>query len=428
MTMGTVPQLSTNSKYYLPLPIQLPLAQELQESRRRSRLLHGVPNGASSSFAVDPPPEIGTWNGRGIFVRAPSSIERSKKVGHLSGLMGACALLAVQEVHAKHADILSFSSKFKSTHWMHYSVCSSSDIYCCDAAEHILNNNLVFDFDADSLGSADCSENSSASSSEDSLCDSFSSNSSSKSILSKSSGASKGICRSKGGVLTTIQRSAFSKQATCSSVVYVPGRCIETIIVDKNCTTYVINIHFFGWTHAQTALVSDRLLVLYALAACDPLTHRVFVLGDFNIRFEEKPILDVGNMATTQKPPKHSKMAKTLLRGLRDFTRIEHDSFSHFNCALGHLNDIDHIFLSPPGWCQVEWRFSVEVQKPEDLFARGISDHGAIICSFKSSHCPSTEQPIPTWVAKLPIFKVFLDNLVKASRLEDLLLENSLVT
>ena len=78
----------------------------------------------------------------------------------------------------------------------------------------------------------------------------------------------------------------------------------------------------------------------------------VFVFGDFNIRFSDKPVVHAQTAVETFKEPKYAKGAKTVLHCLRCFTRIEHDQFTHFSSALQHLNDIDHVFVSAPGWLQ----------------------------------------------------------------------------
>ena len=127
------------------------------------------------------------------------------------------------------------------------------------------------------------------------------------------------------------------------------------------------------------------------------------------------------------KEPKYARGAKLLLNSLRFFTRIEHDQFSHYNSSLQHLNDIDHVFISAPGWQQTLKRVQVSVEQPEVLFAKGLSDHGALTCRFPSSKIPISSQPIPTWVAKLPNFSLYLGQLVNASKLHQLMPEHALM-
>ena len=153
----------------------------------------------------------------------------------------------------------------------------------------------------------------------------------------------------------------------------------------------------------------------------------VLVLGDFNIRFPDKPVLHVQTAVETFKERKYAKVAKIILHSLRCFTRIEHDQFTHFNSALKHLNDIDHVFVSAPGWLQALKRVQVSVEQPEVSHSKGLSDHGALICNFSSSKLPSESQPMPTWVAKLPNFRVFLGQLIDASRLQNLMPEHALI-
>ena len=63
--------------------------------------------------------------------------------------------------------------------------------------------------------------------------------------------------------------------------------------------------------------VADRLRILQQEAAVCPLGVRVIVLDDLNLRFSEKPILDIVNQKATFKKPKHSKVANILVRMLR---------------------------------------------------------------------------------------------------------------
>ena len=64
------------------------------------------------------------------------------------------------------------------------------------------------------------------------------------------------------------------------------------------------------------------------------------------------------------KLPQISKVTKG---ALNSFTRIEHDHFSHFNASIGHLNDIDFIVISAPGWSQLPLHLEVEVGPPRGL-------------------------------------------------------------
>ena len=383
-------------------------------------------------------PLAGSWNGRGIFFGSSAGDRtRHKKLAHLTSLVSKVDLLGVQETHAQHASALNFAQGFQSSHWFSWSSCDSTLIYENGPDSMVINNDLVSCDSTDGeLGGNSCSADSSSS-----VSSSFGSMSESGSDTSDCSTPSRACASSlkesssrnqarsllkSGGVMSFIRKRAFSSAANCYHVSLVPGRCIETIVNDVDVATHFINVHFHGWSLHDANKVADRLRVLLQEAAASPLSVRVILLGDLNIRFAEKPVLDLASQKATFKEPKHSKVAKVLLGCLGGFTRIEHDHFSHFNSSLNHLNDIDHIYLSAPGWIQLRWRFEVEVQKPEDLFARGISDHGAILCSFRPSQLPPKEQPIPTWAAKLPNSKICLEKLVQASRLQDLLPEHAI--
>ena len=90
------------------------------------------------------------------------------------------------------------------------------------------------------------------------------------------------------------------------------------------------------------------------------------------------------------------------------YIRVEHDQYSHFNSGLKHLNDIDHIFFSAPGSAQLLHRFQASVERPEVLFAKGISDHAPLICKVSFGSTPEGSLPISPKVAKNPRFEFFL--------------------
>ena len=74
-----------------------------------------------------------------------------------------------------------------------------------------------------------------------------------------------------------------------------------------------------------------------------------------------------------------------------------------------------------PGWKQICSSVQVRVESPEKLFAKGLSDHGPVSCTLSPGKPPSDNDPIPPWVAKLPASQQYLQLLVNASRLQDLL-------
>ena len=143
-------------------------------------------------------------------------------------------------------------------------------------------------------------------------------------------------------------------------------------------------------------------------AALDPLNYVVAIAGDMNIRYADKPILKIPAFSAVFMEPKLPKLSKQLFDALGKFFRIEHDHFSHFNAPLGHFNDIDHIYLSPPGWVQLPWSIVVEVCPPEVLYEKGLSDHSPLTCSIRPNTGCGNEPPIPPWVAKSRLFKAKL--------------------
>ena len=121
-------------------------------------------------------------------------------------------------------------------------------------------------------------------------------------------------------------------------------------------------------------------------------------------------------------------MAKVLALALSLFTRVQHDGFSHYNASLGHLNTIDHVYISSPGWAQLPWRLSAEVGRPEILFDKSITDHSEVVACLHFDNAPATELPIPGWVAKSPKFKAHMQAFIDHSDLDSLLQEHALAT
>ena len=126
-----------------------------------------------------------------------------------------------------------------------------------------------------------------------------------------------------------------------------------------------------------------------ARAAENPLSYFVAVVGDVNFRVPDKPVVRLPDFVMDCKEPKLSKMAKSLKASLEYFTRIEHDSWSHLSFRHSHLNDIDFIFISSPGWSQLPWSVSCVVGSAEDLYASKLNDHAPVVCSI--SVAPSSD-------------------------------------
>ena len=107
-----------------------------------------------------------------------------------------------------------------------------------------INSDLIFDDEADgevsghnssvegSEEQSGCENNSADSSStySDSASTSSSAFTSSREIAGP--GGSKLLARS-GGIMSFVRRRAFSAKASCTHSTIVPGRCLETLIVEK---------------------------------------------------------------------------------------------------------------------------------------------------------------------------------------------------
>ena len=220
--------------------------------------------------------------------------------------------------------------------------------------------------------------------------------------------------------MNLISKAAFSHQATCEHITLVPGRCLASKNLDNNQQFDFVNIHNFNLNASQTRVVHNFLVEQAGMADSNPFGRAFVVCGDFNLRFD-KPSVDLNSGIALEKQPRHNKQALKLISSLNLFTRIEHDQHSHYNASLNQLTDIDHIFVSMPGWKQICSSVQVRVESPEKLFAKGLSDHGPVSCALSPGKPPSDNDPIPPWVAKLPSFHQYLQLLVNASRLQDLL-------
>ena len=229
-----------------------------------------------------------------------------------------------------------------------------------------------------------------------------------------------------GGCLSTIRRSSFGASAVCEHVAVIPGRCLQTKITDNDKTTIFINLHLHNLTPEQIEIIKQLLDNHFERAERQPLRYVVVVVGDFNFRYEDKSVLQVGKQQCIFKQPKYAKQTKSLKQTLDKYIRMEHDHHTHFNPALNHLNEIDFVYLSAPGWSQLPWQTLIKIDAPELLFAKNISDHGSISCKLNFSQTPGIEQPIAPWVAKLPAFQACLGKLVLASKLDQLIPEHSL--
>lgn len=160
----------------------------------------------------------------------------------LDGVQGS-DFFGVQESHAKHADLLDMYRAFRSTHWIGASSCGSNCVFdnlsnhvvdlevqgvCthsqCSGSDHDVSS------EAYSWGSGRSSGESSSTSSSSLYENSAISDSD---YSSKSSHASISADLSSGGVISFVRRAFFSAAATCSFDMLVPGRCIETHVVDN---------------------------------------------------------------------------------------------------------------------------------------------------------------------------------------------------
>ena len=84
-------------------------------------------------------------------------------------------------------------------------------------------------------------------------------------------------------------------------------------------------------------------------------------------------------------------------------------------------------FVSAPGSAQLQYRFQASVERPEVLFAKGISDHAPLVCKVSFGSSEEGSLPISPKVAKNPRFKFFLENLCNATRFDRMLADHALI-
>lgn len=335
-------------------------------------------------------------------------------------------MVGVQESHGNFAELKHLGDSMRSSHFLAWSPLEHKEIYNNQDLEHNVCLSRVASESGDeseSEGESIVSQSSCGGVSlESDFCkDSDPPKENQQQRDVKASSRPRG-----GGCLSTIRRSSFGPAAVCVHVAVIPGRCLQTTITDKDKTTIFINLHLHNLTSEQIKIITQLLDNHFERAERQPLRYFVVVVGDFNFRYEDKSVLQVKEQQCIFKQPKYSKHIKSLKQTLDNYIRMEHDHHTHFNPALNHLNEIDFVYLSAPGWSQLPWQTLIKVDAPELLFAKNISDHGSISCKLNFSQTPGIEQPIAPWVAKLPAFKTCLENLVQASKLDKLMPEHSL--
>ena len=315
--------------------------------------MSGVPNRASAGAL----PSLCSWNGRGIFCGSrPEDRLRARKLLHVQKCVKSADISGFQETHASHASTYNFIHSYACSHWVGWST---------NCSEHTNDNIVNFSIDQDStfgvsasaashqeqlnvstMGSSsgqksnfvisshprglaektreptysnhrpldDSHSDSSSCSGSEGSHESLSSTdcsatseltASSESLLSSGDTPTKG-----GGVMTFVRRAAFGSTAVCNFNMLVSGRCLETHITDNDQHFYHINIHFFGLTPLQIKNISNRIEHLQELAKHDPMRIAVFVAGDLNLRFADKPILHARSAVESFKEPKYAKGAK----------------------------------------------------------------------------------------------------------------------
>ena len=361
----------------------------------------------------------------------------------LSKLALGTSFLGVQEAHGTYADMQTAFAELKHARVIAWTLPEQASAHTI--GEHCILHGGADFIPSEALGSASDVEN--GLNSTHRFPDSSGTDSSSDGSCSIESGsdtpsASAGLsdvhpscpssssCASPSrfaGCVNIIDLSIFPKNAIVDHTALVPGRCLETSIVHANSSSIFVNSHFFNWSPNDVDFVSKRLKQHLEKARENPSEYHVTLLGDWNWRYGDKPVLDTKTGQAIYKEPKLPKLARILKAVVDCFIRVEHDQYSHYNSGLKHLNDIDHIYFSAPGSAQLQHKFQASVERPEVLFAQGISDHAPLICKVSFGSADEESLPISPKTAKNPRFVFFLDCLCKATRFDRMLADHALL-
>ena len=242
---------------------------------------------------------VGSWNARGLL--AVDSGLRRRKLSYLGRLVKATSILGLQEAHGTFADMVSSLKEFASERVVVWTSPGYSEAFTIGEDKVLLDGKrfdspeaLGYASDMDYFFEGDhhpTNSSSQESESDTSLADS-SAGSSCSACKPVSACASASSTSRFAGCITFIDPRIFPSTSSFKHVVLVPGRCIETTITHADCTSVYINTHLFDWSPIQIDFVSKQIKDHLNKARDNPTSYHVTLLGDWNWRCSDKPVLD----------------------------------------------------------------------------------------------------------------------------------------
>ena len=207
--------------------------------------------------------------------------------------------MGIQELHGDICSQYELAKQLSNSHFVGWSNLHEETVHDSESSAHHFHH-----VQADACSSSSSSDESSKSSLSPTSCSSG--KSSPSSVFSCSSGGAAsnldcnydsvlpGKCHNRGGgKLNLLRKTAFSKNAKCLHKVLVPGRALESKIEDNGNIFILVNIHLYGLSLPKAQGIADCLRSHALQASLEPTKYFVSVLGDFNFRYDDKPILQI---------------------------------------------------------------------------------------------------------------------------------------
>ncbi|CAK0846616.1 unnamed protein product, partial [Prorocentrum cordatum] len=198
-----------------------------------------------------------------------------------------------------------------------------------------------------------------------------------------------------------------------SSTVLVPGRAMLVRVRDDCRTLDIFNVHNHDLSAQQVREVAAAMRVSQRAAADDPDMYTTFVLGDFNFATHEALALAAPSAAVRKQSKCHHVPAPKWRQALALLTEIACEDPTHYEKFNDSCATIDRVFCSLTGWqiCQLHVQIDA-LDTPAAVFDKKISDHAAVVVSLACRPPrPVESRPIPKHLFSEPGFKRRLEGL-----------------
>ena len=253
-----------------------------------------------------------------------------------------------------------------------------------------------------------------------------------KLLLDYWSFASFGDNKNSGGVVTFVSKRVAPRSDLVMSEELVAGRVLKVTILSPHGSDsgrqVIYNVHNFGLSNPQVKQVCDKIEVDINEMSPTPLTHSLFLLGDFNICHQEKFSYSAPAVTTMDSSLADERPADSVT-GFRQFSRVFEQLVeinprlpTRYDTRSGTGRAIDRVFMNTPSaMCPLNlWEITLPYC-PRDLFVAGISDHAPVVVSIAFRGVSSAEAlPIPPEVTGSLLYKIFLDHIAWEDRLTSL--------